>query len=194
MTLNEPHPGTAAGWIGHWAPGIGDPTPLGWVTVLLYALGAWQCWRLAAGHAPPLLPQERRLWWALALLLLALGLNKQLDLQTALTEIGRILARAQGWYAHRQVIQQEFIAGVLAAAMVLAAAGFYLARRTSIAAQCALAGSTFLLAFVVIRASSFHHVDLFIRSQWLGLSMNGVMETGGIAVIILSALWRRHTG
>jgi hypothetical protein len=38
-----------------------------------------------------------------------LGINKQLDLQTALTEFGRVLADNQGWYDKRQVVQVWFI-------------------------------------------------------------------------------------
>jgi len=41
---------------------------------------------------------------------LALGINKQLDLQTALTEAGRVLARYQGWYEQRQFVQLVVIA------------------------------------------------------------------------------------
>jgi hypothetical protein len=45
-------------------------------------------------------------------LFLALGINKQLDLQTALTELGRVLAYDQGWYEERQTVQVWFIVGV----------------------------------------------------------------------------------
>ncbi len=34
------------GWIGNWPPGIGDPTPIGWVTVVLYVVAAWLCFRV----------------------------------------------------------------------------------------------------------------------------------------------------
>ena len=53
------------------------------------------------------------LWNALAVGLLLLGINKQLDLQTALTELGKILAARQGWYEHRQRVQIDFIIGVV---------------------------------------------------------------------------------
>jgi hypothetical protein len=38
------------------------------------------------------------------------GINKQPDLQTALTEAGRYPAHYQGWYDQRQVVQLAFIA------------------------------------------------------------------------------------
>jgi hypothetical protein len=52
--------------------------------------------------------------------LFALGINKQLDLQTALTELGRVLALSQGWYEQRQVVQFWFIAALAATCLLLA--------------------------------------------------------------------------
>ncbi len=49
--------------------------------------------------------REMRAWRSIAIAFLALGVNKQLDLQTALTEVGRVLANSQGWYAQRQSVQ-----------------------------------------------------------------------------------------
>jgi len=63
------------GWIGRWSPGIGDPTIIGWVTVGLYALGAWQSYRLVKRHSHLMKPREATLWRMLALFLLALGIN-----------------------------------------------------------------------------------------------------------------------
>src|SRR5678816_1896366 len=144
------------GWIGHWSPGIGDPTIMGWLTVVLYALGAWQCYRLATAHSNMQGQREVAIWWALALALLALGINKQLDLQTALTEIGRILAAKNGWYERRHDVQLEFIYGVVGVASVTAVAMVYLVRKAHPATILALVGSAFLVTFVVMRAASFH--------------------------------------
>jgi hypothetical protein len=86
---------------GQWRPGIGDPTPLGWATVVAYLAASWACCRAAAAErrsAHRGRNSTRPFWSSLGLLLLLLGLNKQLDLQSALTAFGRRLAREQGWY------------------------------------------------------------------------------------------------
>src|SRR5687768_5262697 len=82
-----------------WHPGIGDPTFMGWVTVAMYFLAALLCAR-AAFALPPrsLKSQERVFWFFLCVVLLFLGVNKQLDLQTWLTLTGKRVAIAQGWY------------------------------------------------------------------------------------------------
>lgn len=197
MTQNQLANGSGAlpadGWIGHWSPGIGDPSLMGWLTVIFYAVGAWQCYRLAARHSRPLPDRERKLWWILALGLLALGINKQLDLQSALTEIGRIVAVHQGWFDRRYEVQRQFVYGVAAFAGLTAMAGAYFSRRAPRATTCAFVGGVLLLAFVVMRAASFHHFDDFIGSRFLGLRMNWIMEIGGIWIIIGSAHWRTRT-
>jgi hypothetical protein len=40
---------------------------------------------------------------------LRLTINKQLDLQSAWTEIGRLIAIGEGWYGRREVVQLYFI-------------------------------------------------------------------------------------
>ena len=107
LTLSVPillaaRPVEGRGWIGHWSPGIGDPTMAGWITVVLYLLAAWICLQAARRsravdtRAPPG-AWEPRLWTVFAVVLVALGIDKQLDLQTAFTESMRGLAREQGW-------------------------------------------------------------------------------------------------
>ena len=184
---------TSEGWIGHWSPGIGDPTIMGWLTVVLYAIGAWQCFRLATRHSSMQGRREVALWWILALGLLALGVNKQLDLQTALTEMGRIVAVQNGWYERRHDVQLEFIYGVAVFASLAVIALAFLARKAHPATIVALVGSAFLMTFIVIRAASFHHFDLFINSEYLGIRMNWILEIGGICIIIASARWRMRT-
>jgi len=40
--------GLAQGWLGHWSPGIGDPTPAGWLTVVVYAVATGMVYRVIA--------------------------------------------------------------------------------------------------------------------------------------------------
>jgi hypothetical protein len=40
-----------------------------------------------------------------------------------------------------------------------------------------------LLTFIVVRAISFHHVDVFLKSGIAGLRMNWLLELGGISLV-----------
>ena len=180
----------------NWSPGIGDPSIMGWATVLLYLVAAVSCWRVARGlrRAAGSDSQEIVVWRCLTALLLALGINKQLDLQSALTEAGRVVAYAQGWYGQRRIFQAGFIAVIA----VLGLAGvIMLFRRTRHAAgatRLAALGAVLLVSFVVIRAASFHHFDRFIGARFLGLKWNWILEIDGIALMLIASVLRRPKG
>ncbi len=168
-----------------WSPEIGDPSILGWLTVLAYFVASVLC--LRAAHAEP---ASASLWRALALALALLGVNKQLDLQSLLTAVGRELARTGGWYDQRRQIQRDFIIAIGLGAVLLSAAAPALLRGKSGHVRAASAGFALLAAFVGIRAASFHHVDRLLRSAILGARFNWLLELGGITVIALAAAGR----
>lgn len=200
---------------GRWVPGIGDPTVIGWLTVIAYFVACLGCARafkaekrtpdrvtgLAAyadamrsllmllrrerfhlARAPR--PAQAALFWASsALALLCLGINKQLDLQTLFTQIGKDLALSQGWYAHRRPVQIAFIIAILILVIIIARHGWMLFRQHPRPVRQACLGLTVLAGFIVIRAASFHHFD-----AWLGFvadrfRLNWVLELGGIAIV-----------
>ncbi len=175
-----------------WRPGIGDPSAMGWATVAFYFAAAGLAGVVVARSAgfPARTRRAERLFWiALCALLIALGVNKQLDLQSLLTAIGRCSAQAGGWYAERRQAQALFIAGLLGVCLAVAAALVILLRDTLRRQAPALVGVALLLSFVMVRAVGFHHVDAFISWRIGGWRMNWVLEIGGIALVAAGALW-----
>jgi hypothetical protein len=178
---------------GHWRAGIGDPTLMGWLTVVAYFAAALLCWVAGRSdqraHPQSGYSRQARLWFGLAMLLTLLGINKQLDLQTAFTLALKSIALAQGWYEERQFFQTLFIValailGILMIVMLRLLIGNNL-RQTVLA----LAGTVFLTCFVLIRGASFHHVDQMIGLEIGGFRLNWVLELGGITCIGVGA-WR----
>ena len=181
------------GLIGNWSPGIGDPSIGGWLTVLLYAAAAWATFRLLITWKETNSgPHERWFWRALLTGLVFLGVNKQLDLQSALTEIGRILADKHGWYADRHQLQMAFIAGIALMGLTLFAATLQLTWGAPAPTRWAMLGGVGLVVFVVIRAASFHHVDAFLGYRLSGIPVNWLLEMGSLLLIIVSALQRQQ--
>jgi hypothetical protein len=177
---------------GQWRPGIGDPTLMGWLTVVAYLSASWACgWatraeeKLAGDHARA----RSVFWWLLAGLLLLLGINKQLDLQTALTVVGRRLAREQGWYENRRFYQVIFLGCIAVVGWFLLGLLCWLSRPLRGRRLLALLGGVYLGSFVVIRASSFHHVDQLLGLRFGGLKWNWILELMGIACVGVSAVW-----
>jgi hypothetical protein len=194
---------TAAGWITV-------------VAYFGAAVLCWRVYRHRAAHAAPsavpgyalvLLPwllallgrrraldrvgvevRARALWLGLSVLLVFLGFNKQLDLQTIVTEVGRMAAHAGDWYANRRVVQLSFIVGVLLAGLWGLRAVWLLAQGNVAEMRAVLLGTVSLLCFVAIRAASFHHVDLLLGYRLAGLRINWILELGAVAIIALGAV------
>ncbi len=193
-------PAEGRGWIGDWSPGIGDPSAVGWITVALYLLAAWVCLRSArwSRAAHPLASPgvwEARVWTVFAAVLLALGINKQLDLQTAFSEAMQSLAKGEGWYGARRQYQLAFIVAIALLALSAGVALIVLTRRLDRAVKLGSLGMVFLLAFVVVRAASFHHVHSLNglpRARLLGLRANSILEIGSIGILIAGGALRRR--
>ena len=130
-----------------------------------------------------------RLWFWLTALLGALGINKQLDFQTAFTEMGRMTVRALGWYDIRRPLQLLFILllGLVAAKSVKHVRR--LVKGQPAEALLAALGAVILAFFVVVRAASFHHLDILLGLGLGGLKLNHVLELSGISCIGVGA-WR----
>ena len=182
------------GLIGNWSPGIGDPTIGGWITVVLYVVAAWTTWRLLRewNEQPASNTLNEHWFWKMLFVgLVLLGINKQLDMQSAFTEIGRIMAAKEGWYANRQQVQIAFIAGIVLVGLALFTATLHMTWGAPRSTIGALVGSTGLLVFVIIRAASFHHVDDLLGHSLSGLRINWLLEMGALLMIIGST-WQRR--
>lgn len=183
---------------GRWRPGIGDPTVFGWLTVGGYLIAFLLCWRVVA--------VERKLstrgqgsrpvafWCVLAAMLLLLGINKQLDLQTFFTQEARRLAKLYDWYDHKEALARWFIATLATGGIVLIGVLSWMCRRARRGTWLALVGTTFLVVFVTLRACSFHHVDRLLGLRLGAVNLNVTLELGGVALVALAAWVRlRHS-
>lgn len=164
-----------------WRPEIGDPSFMGWFTVAAYAVAAvlaLRAWKL----------RRESVWLFVSLGMAVLCVNKQLDLQSLFTAIGRVVAWHGGWFEQRRDYQKWIVLGVIVAA---GAAGVWSAWRYQAFWRKHLlltAGGLFLATFIVVRAVSFHHVDVFLNSAVGGMRMNWLLELGGIFLIGLAAV------
>ena len=148
-----------------WQLVIGDPDLAGWAVTAAYACAAVCAVLVLRSTAfdPGHRRQRQALWGLIALLMAALALNKQLDLQSLITALGRCLAQEQGWYENRRMVQRDFIVGLIAAAALAGAAMFWMLRGTMRQNLLPLSGLAALAGFVLIRAG--HLLHLFVPDQ-----------------------------
>jgi LrgB-like family len=168
-----------------WSPRIGDPSIAGWMTVGAYLMCAGLA-MIVSWTGPR--GRMRTFWVLVCATMLLLAVNKQLDLQSALTALGRCVSQLQGWYADRRSFQRGFIEGLLGVAVVLLALGLYLMRKHLRQNGFALLGLAIVGCFVAVRAVGFHHFDAFLRQDLFDLRANLVLELSGLVLIAINAI------
>jgi len=129
----------------------------------------------------------KRIWLLIAIALLLLGINKQLDLQTLVIQKVRRQAYAHGWYADRRRYQIDFIAAISVVGLIVTVGLLIWLRRALRCLVVAIVGMGLLVLFVAIRATSFHYVD---RALSLGgrVRVNWIIELCGIGLVAFAAL------
>ena len=171
----------------------GRLTLVGWTNFALYTVAALLAFRAALISCRRSWPSEtRRIWFCVGVLLAALGLNKPLDLQTWLIELGRQFAGRENLSAHRTGLHVLFFL-VFAAALVAlfimvklrfsAVLGSF-ARRLPLAAG----GCLLVCAYIVIRAASITHVDLMLGVDLERIPFLWLLEACGLLLIIIQSL------
>ncbi|HEY0563622.1 MAG TPA: hypothetical protein VGD04_09865, partial [Methylophilus sp.] len=161
---------------------LNDHSFFGWTTVLLYLVAS-----IRAGYKAKLTFTNKEscyFWLGLTGLLIVLGLNKQLDFQSNLTEWLRDSAKAHGWYAQRRGYQLLFISVIgLAIPILLISLRLFLYHSWQ-RYKLAWLGIVLLMVFVIVRAASFHHVDMVFYQAIGSLRYYQALEMLAIAIII----------
>ena len=179
-----------------WEFGVGDPTVLGWTITVAYAVGAWMTLRAAAcanawrgrriaGVSAPIGEGLVRFWLFACVVLVILGINKQLDLQRLLTETARAIAKNGGWYRDRKPVQYAVLAACALAALGISFWIGWTLRKFARQIWLVVAGLLILAAYVVMRGTSHHDVDALMVSG--PVRLKDTMELVGIACILWSA-------
>ncbi len=169
---------------------IGDPGFMGWLIVMLYAATSLFAFAMLVFAPFPGFTrrQERVFWFVLGLIMAALAINKQLDLQSFLTSFARCLSQLQGWYQDRRPVQASFIIGVMIV-MLVALIILWLVLRDSLRRNwLPLLGLVFVLGFVAMRAAGFHDFDRLINFRIANMRMNWALEMVGPVIVILGGI------
>ena len=176
-----------------WSAEIGDPTLMGWLTVAAYFLTAFLTLRVGyrAQHlfSQDTVKAQKWFWFLISVVITILGINKQLDLQSLLTALGKYYALRDGWYQDRRAIQVIGIGGIICFLLISMFTFMYYFRKILKFNWLAMIGLFFLVCFIIIRATSFHHVDIFLSSWFYGVKLNWLLELSGIAAIAFSAIF-----
>jgi hypothetical protein len=162
---------------------IHDPGALAWFVVAGYLIAAFLAFRTASATAA----RERGFWVGTGIVMVLLGINKQLDLQSDLTDFARTAAHSEGWYSWRRDVQGLFLLLMAIGAAAIAMLLWRWLRDSSHSARLAAMGLVILLVFIFVRAASFHHIDYWVTVPVAGMRSGWWLELLGIAVISWAA-------
>ena len=183
----------------YWLENMGDHTVAGWIVAGAHLVAAAYSWREARRS---MARTRERVWWgSIALLLLAIGLNKQLDLQTlAIGELRALFGDASFWSGRRLVAQAVLTAVALAIVGAFVAFGRRAVHlrdgRVTVAAGAAVALSVVVLAHGTAGLINDALVlDLHgVEGDVLQVQVKDVLELLTATVILLSCIAGRSHG
>lgn len=177
----------------HWHLEVGDPTVLGWITAVAYlaaAIGCALCWRNRRQLIDGAGARRFAMYWlVMAVVMLLLAFNKQLDLQKLIYITGRNLAIRQGWFDQRREVMRMVvlgvgIVGVLSVGVVLLAMNGLWSRL-----WLSVLGITLLAGFAVIRTGELLDLNHLTKAQLIGpVHLSHVIELLAITLVLLGSV------
>jgi hypothetical protein len=178
--------------IGHWQPKIGDPSFMGWFTVFsYYACGGLSLLYFLKARSR-LDTTGRRFAMVMTGLLFFLGLIKNFNLLSAVTEIGRLVAGKGGWLESRRLPQLALMSLVIFGLVIV----FVRAARKKSFFQLwknhapELVCLAYLCVFVLLRAISLHQYGVLLSREVFGIRVNWIAELAGIYALVIVLLMR----
>ena len=169
----------------------GHLTALGWAMLALYLVTALLTFRAAFVANFASSPKMSRVWICLGVILAVLGLNKQVDLQTLLIELGRHMALREHLFAYRLelyfIFFVVFILGIIALLATVILRFSTELRTFARRFPLALCGCGLISIYIVIRATSIDNVDFMLGFDLTQIPFLWLLEAGGLMLIIIQS-------
>lgn len=127
-------------------------------------------------------------WWMTILVCTAAAVAPHVSILGWLSDLGRGVAKAQGWYAARRDYQVEIAATIGLVGVALLAAGLAVTRPHLPRHLPAFLGGLALLGTLVLRTASMHDVDALLAHRFAGLTVTRWIDVGAGAMIAACAL------
>jgi hypothetical protein len=166
-----------------WKLCFGDPTFIGWLLTGIYLLigmfALRRSYKLAECSGE---------WFAMGALMLFFSFNKQLDLQTLISDVGRWIATSLGLMEQRHLFKIFFM---LAMVLCIVLTIWYL-RKTVLVFfrqfKLTVVGLAGFIIFIILRASSFHlfsdGFNLFLTNVYFF----SILELNSLLIILFSTI------
>ena len=168
---------------------IGDQYISSWLNTVIYGCSlvvAILKWKSLKHSQAPL--KEQYFWLFIIFILSALGINKQLNLQTLFINIGRHIAQYEGWMEKRRLFQAWFAYALSGIVICAAAIIIVSARKLWRYNSLALVGLSILCLYTVMRTTSICNIGFVSDSSSEGeFRITDIIEFFGILGIFMNA-------
>ena len=155
-----------------------------------YGVAAWLCFLNVQTEEE--VQGSGTLWCAATVLLCLLGVNVVLQADVFVTQTFRALAKSQGWYGQRRVLQYLLIGFLALAVLVALNSRTWLSQELRPDVQTntvAVSGGLLaLMLLLAVRLVSAHGTDSVLNVRLLGVSIGRFFELAGIAWVMWGAL------
>jgi len=127
-------------------------------------------------------------WGIICFGMVLLGVTKQFNLLTAVTEIGRIIARSGDWMEQRRFMQIWAMVIVISVFIITAIIIWSLPMEVVAHNTMTTLGVGYLVLFVILRGISLHQIGTILGYEILGARINWLAELLGIYWVCFSSL------
>jgi hypothetical protein len=176
--------------VNAWLARSGDPYLSSLINSILYAVAILvAAYRWTIMQRTKASSREQIFWLLVIFILFFFGINKQLDFQVLLVEIGRPIAMKGGWYEYRRIVQALFALCVTGIVGLFATFMVFLVRKHWRQNILALTGLMILCGYAVIETIALGHVGFSLNTdeKW-GFRLTDMIEMPGILLIFANAL------
>lgn len=149
---------------------------IGYLAAAIACFIVWYLLR-SATDSDPSAARTGAFWMAAGILLAVMGAGRALALSTVVADVGRRLARSEGWYDNRRPLQAAAALGAtILLIAIVSAIVIGRRRRQELDVPMAIAMSA-LIAYAILRSVSLHAVDANLNdTRVLSLQLGDWLE------------------
>lgn len=174
---------------GYWINKKGDPSVMGWLITFYYLFVFILSFYLIK-KITPYIKNKKYLWfwYVVTILIILLGINKQLDVQMLFADYARLYAKMSGIFENRKPFQHKIIsllAAIGISIFFILIYNFWHAPKTT---WFALIGFSILFTFPLIRLVSLHSIESLLYVSVLSIRVVDILEIIGISIVFIAII------
>jgi len=156
------------------------------VIAAAYLGAAWLC--LLNGHITRISHEQHTLWYAAAAALCLLAVNTVLHADVFVTQVLRELAKSEGWYGERRLLQALTMVAMMLVLLLSVNSLHARFAADDAPSEPALIGMAALLLLLALRTVSAHVTDAALNFRMVGASVGRLVEFAALALVIHGTL------